>query len=57
MTVRIQEDFTGYPAGKRRDFRAGDMPSDLSPDYEALLIEKGHAAKIIQKPAKETSCK
>ena len=38
--------FTGYPAGRKRVFVVGESPTDLDPDYEALLVAKGLAKRV-----------
>jgi hypothetical protein len=46
MSIKITENFTGYPDGKkRRDFVAGETPSDLPEAYAELLVTKGHAVR------------
>ncbi len=44
-TVKISESFTGYPAGKRREFAKGEEP-ELAVDYADLLVEKGLAREV-----------
>ena len=44
-TVRITESFTGYPAGKKRDFTAGEEV-ELANDFADIIVGKGHAREI-----------
>lgn len=45
-TVRILEDFDGYPTGKdERRFTIGEEP-ELSNEYADLLISKGLAKEV-----------
>jgi hypothetical protein len=54
MTIRIVEDFTGYPDGKTpRDFRVGERPSDLPAEFVELITSKGHAVKETAGRSKE----
>lgn len=49
-TVRIIETFDGFPNGKdERRFTKGEEP-ELSNEYADLLIKKGHAEEIGDKP-------
>lgn len=41
-TVKILEDFTGYPAGKKASFAKGTEVS-VSDAFADLIIAKGHA--------------
>jgi hypothetical protein len=46
MSIKITQNFTGYPDGKkRRDFTVGETPSDLPEAYAELLVTKGHAVR------------
>ncbi len=44
-TVRITESFTGYPAGKKRSFRAGEEV-ELANDFADTIVGKGHGREI-----------
>lgn len=46
MTIRISENFTGYPAGVKRRFTVGEVPAGLPSEYEALLVTKGLATQV-----------
>ncbi len=45
VTVVPAEDFTGYPFGKKMQFRAGIESEPVPPDYAQLLADKGHLRK------------
>ncbi|HVI28855.1 hypothetical protein [Hansschlegelia sp.] len=49
-TVRITESFTGYPAGKKRSFTAGEEVQ-VANDFAELIVGKGHAKEIEGSPA------
>lgn len=53
-TVKISEDFTGYPSGKKRDFTKGETV-EVPADFADLIVEKGHAKEVAaseEKPAR-----
>ncbi len=46
MAIEITEAFSGWPEGEERAFTVGERPADLTREYEALLVQKGHARRI-----------
>lgn len=52
MTIKIKENFTGYPDGKKsRDFTKDEVVTGLPADFEKLVIEKGHAKEATERQA------
>lgn len=52
MTIKIKEDFTGYPDGKKsRDFVKDEVVTGLPAEFEKLVIEKGHAKEATDRQA------
>lgn len=52
MTIKVKEDFTGYPDGvKSRHFKKDEVVAGLSADFERLVIEKGHAKEATDRQA------
>lgn len=48
--ITIAKDFTAYPGGAKRAFRAGETVSDLTPEDAALYVAKGLAAVVDNGP-------
>ncbi|TDR90292.1 hypothetical protein [Enterovirga rhinocerotis] len=56
--VKITEDFTGYPSGRKRAFEKGQVV-EVPDDFADLAIGKGHAKepepKVEERPAPEAA--
>ena len=53
-TVTIKADFTGYPAGKKREFRVGE-DVEVANDFADMLVDKGLARETTARTPSRTT--